>query len=102
MAKIPPYILPNALDNHDYLIEEEYMINHHTDWTNFDDHPWQWYMEVSIRKSEGWFHIKVNPMYKHAAVIHWLNEQEAVYRTSQLEFLIKDPQVATMASLKWT
>lgn len=103
MAKIPPQIVEQELTSPredewwDFANDLE-----QRDWSNWDRHPWSWYMELSIRKSEGWFHIKVNPIYKHAEVIHWLNEQEAVYRTSQHEFLIKDSQVATMATLKWT
>lgn len=78
----------------------EYM-NHHSDWSDYDEHPWEWYMEVSIRKSEGWQQIKISLEYKSAAVINWLKGQGAVYKNSLDEFLIKDPKIATLMRLKY-
>ena len=78
----------------------EYM-NHHTDWSEYDQHSWNWYMEVSIRKSEGWQQIKINPAYKSAAVINWLKSQGAAYKNSRDEFLIQDPKIATLMRLKY-
>ena len=78
----------------------EYM-NHHIDWSDYDEHPWEWYMEVSIRKSEGWHQIKISPAYKSVAVIVWLKSQGAVYKNSRDEFLIQDPKIATLMRLKY-
>lgn len=78
----------------------EYM-NHYTDWSNFDQHSWEWYMEVSIRKSEGWHQIKISPAYKSVAVIVWLKSHGALYKNSRDEFLIQDPKIATLMRLKY-
>ena len=71
------------------------------DWTNNSGQPWQWYMELSIRLREGWQHIKIGPAYNSAAVINWLRNQGAMYKSSYNEFLIRDPKIATMMRLKY-
>lgn len=102
MAKLPPKLVEQELSSprEDEWWEFTYDLEQR-DWSNWDQHPWEWYMEVSIRRDEGWYHIKINPSYKYQTVVNWLKEQGAVYKHSQDEFLIKDSNVATMVALKW-
>lgn len=102
MAKIPPKLVEQELVSPredewwEFCHEQE-----QRDWSNWDQHSWSWYMEVSIRRDEGWTHVKINPAHKNSTVMWWLREQGAVYKHSQDEFLIKDSDVATMVALKW-
>lgn len=102
MAKLSPQLVEQELSSprEDAWWEFAHDLEQR-DWSNWDKHPWSWYMELSVRRDEGWYHIKINPAYKYQTVVNWLKEQDAVYKYSHDEFLIEDPQIAMMVVLKW-
>lgn len=81
---------------------EDYIHNvHQNDWSDWDEHPWAWYMEKSVRLGDGWHLVTINPNHKDVTVIYWLKSQNAKFKHSKHEFLIEDAQIAMMAALKW-
>jgi hypothetical protein len=58
-------------------------------------------MEKSIRTREGWYHITINPIHKDVTVIYYLKSQNAKFKHSRNEFLIKDEKDAIMVALKF-
>ena len=101
MSKVPlrtidPFEEEQAAEDY-----QEWHRNNRHDWSNWDEHPWEWYMEKSIRITEGWIHIATNPKHKDVTVIHWLKSQDALFKYSKNEFLIKDEMCATMLALKF-
>lgn len=71
------------------------------DWSDYDEHPWVWYMEKSIRTGEGWHHVTINPDHKDVTVIYYLKSVGAKFKHSRNEFLIEDHQHAMMVTLKY-
>lgn len=106
MAKIPATkIIEDALQEefvNDYEWWDYANSLERTDWSTFDEHPWQWYMEKNLHLSEGWYLVTINPMHKDVTVIYWLKSQKAKFKYSKREFLIEDSQIAMMVALKWT
>jgi len=72
------------------------------DWSTYDTYPWTWYMEIDIRKREGWSLMTINPIYKNITVANWLTSIGAVFKYQEDQFLIQDTKDATIAILKWT
>lgn len=106
MAKIPATkIIEDALQEefvNDYEWWDYANSLEQSDWTDWDEHPWQWYMEKNLRLIEGWYLVTINPMHKDVTVIYWLKSQKAKFKYSKREFLIEDSQIAMMVALKWT
>ena len=106
MAKIPATkIIEDALQEefvNDYEWWDYANSLEQSDWTDYDEHPWQWYMERNVRLSEGWHYVKISPAHKDVTVIYWLKSQKAKFKYSKREFLIEDSQIAMMVALKWT
>ena len=71
------------------------------DWTDWDEHPWQWYIEKVTWQKEGWIRVTINPKHKNVTVIYWLKSQKAIFKNSNNEFLIKDERDAIMVALKY-
>lgn len=88
----------------DYYRKEEY----EQVWLNDDDYDyemsWQWYMETSIRKREGWHYVVTNNEHNITTVKNWLHENYpgCEFKHERNHFLIKDHGVATMVTLKWS
>ena len=104
MKKIPTPNVQEILAQEDIWSDEwaDYVHSMHPDnWTDWDEHPWAWYMEKSTRKEQGWHIVSVNPKHKDVTVIYWLKSQHAKFKHSGTEFLIEDSKIATMAILKW-
>ena len=104
MSKIPKNIALAKLAEEDIWSDEweDYVHNiQQNDWADYDEHPWAWYMERDQRKREGWYHVCVNPIHKNVTVIYWLKSQNAIFKNSRNEFLIKDSQIAMMATLQY-
>jgi hypothetical protein len=105
MAKIPSTkIIEDALSE-EFVDDYEYWdyVNslEGNDWTNWDEHPWQWYMERDQRLSEGWHYVKINPAHKDVTVIYYLKSLDAKFKHSRNDFLIKDEKDAIMVALKY-
>jgi hypothetical protein len=102
MAKIPPKTIEQHLDDIYPQIWEEYIFRaENNDWADYDEHPWQWYMEMSTRLSEGWHYVKINPKHKDVTVMYYLRSVDAKFKHSKNEFLIKDEKDAIMVALKY-
>ena len=102
MAKVIPQIIDQEISGLDDWEWEEYIHGmHQSDWTNWDEHPWAWYMERDVRLSEGWHHVKISPAHKDVTVIYYLKSLGAVFKHSGNEFLIKDEKDAIMVALKY-
>lgn len=65
---------------------------------------WQWYMEVSLRRREGWTYVIINKNYKNIAVENWIKENSpnCKYKYESQHFLIEQQEVAMMVTLQWT
>ena len=105
MSKVPLHTVDEEpFDHEDDMWPDadwdDYLLGTH-DWSNWDEHPWEWYMEKNIRITEGWIHIATNPTHKDVTVIYWLKSQDALFKYSKNEFLIKDEICATMLALKF-
>jgi hypothetical protein len=72
-----------------------------SDWSNWDEHPWQWYIEKATWQKEGWILVILNPKHKNVTAIYWLKSQKAKFKTSNNEFLLKDGMCATLFILKF-
>jgi len=104
MAKIHNTVALDKLSEENIWSEEweDYVFNmHQNDWTDYDDHPWSWYMEKSIRLGEGWHLVKISPDHKDVTVIYYLKSVDAKFKCSRNEFLIKDEKDAIMVALKF-
>lgn len=104
MKQITAQLINNAIREEFETDEEwwDYISSmHQNDWTDYDEQPWTWYMERDIRKHEGWHHVTINPIHKDVTVIYWLKSQNAVFKHSKNEFLIKDEKDAIMVALKY-
>lgn len=66
---------------------------------------WMWYLEADeLQVNEGWKYVVHHPMHKNATVGHWIEETfpGAEFKYERNHFLIKDAEVATMVTLKFT
>lgn len=97
-----PKVLPQNIDQEIYDPEVwEFGYVGHSDWTDWDQHPWEWYVERDARLSEGWHLVTINASHKDVTVIYYLKSLEAKFKYSGNEFLIKDGKDATMVALKY-
>lgn len=105
MAKIPNHKVDEILIDNDYYYEQEwwYYQNDIDDMLNRDagDYTWQWRMEVSIRKNEGWFLYTVHRDVNSTEVFDWLEENKVQFKAEDDQFLIKDEQWFTALALLW-
>ena len=102
MAKIIPKIIDQELsDVYDYEWEDYIFATEQNDWTDWDDHPWEWYMEKMKLLGDGWYHVTINPDHKNVTVIYYLKSVGAKFKHSRNEFLIEDHQHAMMVTLKY-
>ena len=104
MSKIPKNIALAKLAEEDIWSDEweDYVHSiHQNDWTDWDEQPWNWYMERDIRTREGWHHVTINPNHKNVTVIYYLKSVDAKFKCSRNEFLIEDHQHAMMVTLKY-
>lgn len=113
MTKLHKEQIDSALD--DDFIWDDYMCDWYYEYHEKDEEilwnsvhngemSWQWYMEASIRKSEGWHYVVTSHDHKPITVINWLRENypDCEFRHERNHFLFKDQGVATMVTLKWT
>lgn len=102
MAKVKPKILDQELTN-TYDVEwEDYLFSlEQNDWADYDEHPWAWYMEKSVRLGDGWYLVTISPNHKDVTVIYYLKSVDAKFKHSKNEFLIKDEKDAIMVALKY-
>lgn len=104
MSKVVPKMIEDQLREEfmndgewwDYIDKIE-----RNDWSDYDEHPWTWYMERDQRLHEGWQLVKINPMHKDVTVIYYLKSLKAKFKHSKNEFLIEDHQHAMMVTLKY-
>jgi hypothetical protein len=104
MTKVNPKILEDQLREegmYDSVWEDYISTMSQGDWTDWTEHPWEWYMERDIRIREGWHLVTVSPMHKDVTVIYYLKSQKAKFKHSKNEFLIQDEQCAIMVALKY-
>ncbi len=107
--KVPNHIIDDAMEQEDIWVDEFYELPD-SYWQEYfgdlerGDMSWQWYMEVSIRRREGWQHLIISPDYKNITVKNWLEETypNCMFKFERNHFLIKEHDVATMMALKWT
>lgn len=87
-------------------LAEWYIYNGSDEWDSVlaGNMSWQWYMEANIRKPEGWTQVVIDPKWKGATVANWLktHHPDCDFKCEKDHFLIKDPNVATWMTLKWT
>lgn len=62
---------------------------------------WQWRMEVSIRKSEGWHLYTADGFDNNFEIFTWLEDNNVRFKSENNQFLIEDPQWFTAISLLW-
>jgi hypothetical protein len=102
MAKVKPKTLDQELSNvYDYEWEDYIWAMEQNSWVDWDEHPWEWYMEKMKLLGQGWHSVMINPIHKNVTVIHWLKSQKAVFKYSRNEFLIKEEKDAIMVALKF-
>lgn len=105
MAKLPAKkIIEDALQEefvNDYEWWDYANSLEQSDWSTFDEHPWQWYMECDVRLSEGWHYVKISSAHKDVTVIYYLKSLGAKFKHSKHEFLIKDEKDAMLVALKY-
>ncbi len=102
MAKIIPKIIDQELsDTYDYEWEDYIWSIEQNDWADYDEHPWAWYMERSVRLSDGWHLVTISPNHKDVTVIYYLKSLNAKFKHSKNEFLIKEEKDAIMVALKF-
>ena len=101
MSKIPPKTIEQHLDDIYPQIWEEYISGAENGWVDYDEHPWQWYMEKCQRLSEGWHYVKISSAHKDVTVMYYLRSVDAKFKHSKHEFLIKDEKDAIMVALKY-
>jgi hypothetical protein len=102
MAKVIPKIIDQELsDVYDYEWEDYIWAMEQNSWVDWDEHPWEWYMEKSVRLGEGWHLVTISPNHKDVTVIYYLKSQNAKFKHSKNEFLIKDEKDAIMVALKY-
>ena len=70
-------------------------------YTNLGEHSWAWYMEVSIRKEEGWTLLEINDVYNISIVIDYLKTMGAAFKNEGFSFLIKEEKYATLTILRY-
>ena len=104
MSKVNPKILEDQLREegmYDSVWGDYISTMAQGDWTDWTEHPWEWYMERDIRTREGWHLVTVSPNHKDVTVIYYLKSQNAKFKHSRNEFLIKDEKDAIMVALKF-
>ena len=72
-----------------------------SDWSDYDEHPWAWYMERDKCKHEGWTLVIVSRDHKDVTGIYYLKSLGAKFKHSKNEFLIKEQEHAIMVALKY-
>lgn len=105
MAKIPATKIIDEALFEEYITDEEWWdyVNElaNNDWSDFDEHPWAWYMERDIRTRDGWYELTIRPDHKNLTVAHWLTENGAEFKYDKNSFLIKDSKHATIVAMRW-
>lgn len=83
-------------------IDEEWDLYH--DYEDNRDLSWMWYLEADELQVEGWKYVVHHPNHKNVTVGHWIEEAfpGAEFKYERNHFLIKDAEVATMMTLKFT
>lgn len=104
MAKIPIH------DVTDMLVEQGYYDDSWWDWQNEIDnmineadseYSWQWRMEVSIRKNEGWFLYTAPEDANTLEIFTWLDENGVRFKSESDQFLISEEQWYISTLLTW-
>ena len=80
----------------EYLAEVE-----NSDWSDYDQHPWQWYPTREALLKQGWTSVTINKKHKNVTVANWLGQMGAEFKYDWTEFLIKDSKYATLVILKY-
>ena len=102
MSKVNPKTLDQELsDVYDFEWEDYIWAMEQNSWVDWNEHPWEWYMEKIKLSSEGWHHVNINPSHKNVTVIYYLKSLDAKFKHSKNEFLIQDHQHAMMVTLKY-
>lgn len=105
MAKIPNHKVTDILNTKDYH-DNHVWWNYQNDIDNMINsadagYTWQWRMEVSIRKNEGWFLYTVHHEVTSTEVFNWLEDNNVQFKAEDNQFLIKDEQWFTALALLW-
>lgn len=104
MAKIPNHIVTDILSDQGYYEDSwweyendiEHMIN------DVDsEYSWQWRMEVSIRKNEGWLLYTAPSFANTLDIFTWLEDNGVKFKSEDDQFLVQDPQWFTALSMLW-
>lgn len=106
MTKIPNHAVDKELVAAD-IWDDEWEASYWQDyWDGVHDGEmsWQWYMEVAIRKPEGWRYVVIDKAYKDIMVVNWIKENypDCNFKHEHNHFLIEQQEVAVIVALKWT
>jgi hypothetical protein len=104
MAKIPNHVVTDILIDEDYYPDAWW--DYQNDMDNMlardaGDYSWQWRMEVSIRKNEGWFLYTAPKFSDTLSIFSWLDDNDVQFKSEDDQFLIKDEQWVTALALLW-
>lgn len=65
---------------------------------------WQWYLDASHRRSQGWKYVVISNNHKNTTVGNWLSENypDGNYENEGTHFMIEDSQAAMIVVLKFS
>ena len=104
MSKIPPHKVEDLLGRTDQWDEDWWDFQHEIDNMVSEadsDYTWQWCMEVSIRKSEGWQLYTATEFNSRFDICTWLEDNNVRFKYEVDQFLIEDPKWFTAMALLW-
>jgi hypothetical protein len=58
-------------------------------------------MMIDRYKSQGWAHVVISSDHKNLTVANWLSDNNVEFKYEAQEFLINNPEMATMVTLRW-